>query len=161
MESFDFVLLLSRSLHILAAMTAIGGAIFQRVALQPAGAEPPANAADIRARWSKVVFASIGVLFLTGFVNFAILAWPSKIQSMPYHPMFGVKLLAALYVFFLASALAGRAEGLAKFREASRKWLGVIIVLGMIIVLISGALSQISRVPAELAREPEVNQSTE
>ncbi len=153
MEKVDLVLLISRWLHIAAAIVAIGGAFFVRNALQPSAKET-LNDADhaklreaIRSRWAKVVGACIGILLITGGLNFFKLALPPKIKPMPYHAIFGVKLLAAFAVFFLASALAGRAPGFAKLREQSRKWLGVLLLLAALIVFLSGLLSQVRALP--------------
>lgn len=149
MGQIDWVLLISRWLHIAAAIVAIGGAFFVRAALQPSAKETLSDADHaklreaIRSRWAKVVGACIGILFLTGALNFAKLAMPPKIHPIPYHPIFGVKFIAALVVFFVASALTGRAAGFAKMREQSRKWLGVLLFLAAVIVLLSGVLSQV------------------
>jgi len=149
MYDIDIVLLLSRWIHISAAIVAIGGAAYQRFALLPGTGEALDDAArdrlgeSVRRRWSKVVAGSIGVLLLTGFLNFALVAVPPKVYAIPYHPVFGVKLLAALTIFFLASVLAGRSPGFAAMRKNGAKWLSVILGLGVLIVLLSGLLSQI------------------
>ena len=145
----DFLLLVSRWFHVAAAIIALGGAAFTLLALIPAA---KATLADdlherlreaIRARWSRVVHTCIGLLFITGAVNFVILAIPPKIEPMPYHAIFGVKFLAALAVFFIAEALVGRGPAFAKIRRQRAKWLSVLLALGAIIVLLSGVLSQV------------------
>lgn len=158
----DYLLLLSRALHLLAAMAAIGGAIFQRVALCAEDGVDAAIVARQRGRWSKIVFSSIGVLLITGLLNFYLLAIAADVDPMPYHALFGLKFLLAMGIFFLASALAGRSEGLAGFRQKAPSWLGVIIVLAFVIILLSGVMSQVRQaggttsdstlaVPAELS----------
>ena len=97
----------------------------------------------IRARWAKVIHASIALLLLTGLINFALLALPPKIKALPYHPIFGVKLLAALAVFFIASALVSRGPGFANIRANRAKWLSILLALGGLIVLLSGILNQV------------------
>ena len=62
---------------------------------------------------------------------------------MPYHAIFGIKFLAARAIFFLASALAGKAPGFAKMRENSGKWMVAILLLGGLIILLSGVLNQV------------------
>ena len=57
---------------------------------------------------------------------------------MPYHALFGVKLLAAICVLFLASALVGRSEAFAAWRAKPAKWLTLSVVLALVVVLISG-----------------------
>lgn len=149
MNDIDIAVLLSRWIHIGAVIVAIGGAVYQRFALLPGAQEAlDDDARDslreaLRRRWSKVVGASIGVLLLTGFLNFVLVAVPPKIHAIPYHPIFGLKLLMAFAIFFLASVLAGRSPGFAAMRKNSAKWLNVIIALAVVIVFLSGLMSQI------------------
>lgn len=149
MDQLDFVLLFSRWAHITAAIIAVGGAAYAFLALQPGARDSLDDAQHktlreaVRRRWSPVLFACIAVLFVSGGVNFYKLALLSKIEPMPYHAIFGVKFLVALVVFFIASVLSGRSPGLAKLRENSSRWLGILLVLSALIVVISGALGQI------------------
>jgi len=147
MEEHAFLLMFSRWLHILAAMAAIGGAAFMLLALVPAVRESVDGATreklheGLRRRWAKVAHATIAILLLTGGVNFVLVAMPPKVHPMPYHAVFGVKFLLALFVFFVSSALLGRSPGLAKIRSAPRKWLAILVGCGVVIVLLSGYLS--------------------
>lgn len=159
MESMDPILLISRWLHLAAAIIAIGGAFFVRLALLP-GARETLPAADeqklrdaIRRRWAPLVHASIAVLLLTGFFNFYWMAIRPKVPAIPYHAFFGVKLLTALFIFFIAEALVGTAPGFSKMRERRAGWLTVILILGGVVLLISGAMNQVrsSSVPRETA----------
>ena len=149
MESMDYILLITRWLHIASAIAAIGGALFMRVALIPAATSSLDEAVHaklreaIRARWAPIVHFSIATLLVTGGFNFVMLALPPKIEPMPYHAIFGVKLLAALGVFFIASVLVGRGEGLAAMRAQRAKWLSILLVLATIIVVLSGVLHHI------------------
>ncbi len=97
----------------------------------------------VRARWAKFVHAAIALLLLTGSINFAILAIPPKIKPIPYHPIFGVKLLAAFAVFFIAEALMSRGPGFANIRAKRAKWLGILLALAGLVVLLSGILNQV------------------
>lgn len=157
----DWVLLGSRWLHIMAAMSAVGGMVFLRFALIPAARATLDEAAHaqlrdaIRARWSKVVMAAIAVLLLTGGFNFVYLALPPKINPLPYHPIFGLKLLLALGVFFIASALVGRSPGFAQMRAENKRWLGIALTMAAVIIALSGALSQIRAAdPGAAAKKP-------
>jgi len=153
----DWLLLFSRWLHVLAAIIAIGGAFFMRAALIPAAKANLDEATHdrlreaLRKRWAVVVMSCIAVLLVTGSINFVLLAWPPKIKPMPYHAIFGFKLLAALGVFFIASALVGGSVGLEGVRRNSKTWLTWIVVLAVAIVGISGVLSQVRQ---EQARNP-------
>lgn len=149
MDELDYVLLASRWLHLAAAITAIGGAAFMRLALIPAARESLTDESHrklreaLRVRWSKVVMACIGVLLLTGGYNFVVLALPPKVDAIPYHPIFGLKFFAALGVFFIASALVGRSPGLESMRAQRARWLSWLLVLAGAVVLLSGVLMQI------------------
>ncbi|MBI4718482.1 MAG: hypothetical protein HY763_11795 [Planctomycetes bacterium] len=149
MEGFDYLLLSSRWLHIAAAILAIGGAAFMRLVLIPAAkvslseGEHERLRETLRRRWAPLVHACIVILLLTGSLNFVLLALPPKIKPLPYHPIFGVKFLAALAVFFIASILAGKAPGFAAMRQQRAKWLTIILLLAGLIVLLSGVLGQV------------------
>ncbi len=149
MENIDVALLVSRWIHIVAAMVAIGGAAFMRFALIPgmgAALEPEQQQRlreAVRSKWAKFTHGCIGLLLLTGFANFYMVALSTKMPANPYHFLFGPKLLLALVVFFLAIALVGRSPGFEGLRKKARTWLGVVIALAIVIVLISGTLNQI------------------
>ena len=149
MENVDFVVLLSRWIHIMAAIVAIGAVAFQRFALLPAAKQVLSDEKQqelregIRCRWAKFVHGCIALLLVTGGLNFVWLAMSQKMEPMPYHGIFGVKFFAAMGIFFLATALTGRSPGFAHFREKSRKWLSVILVLALVVVLLSGMLNQV------------------
>jgi uncharacterized membrane protein len=149
MDQLDVALLISRWLHIASAIVAIGGVAFSLIALLPAARETLDDASHerlreaLRRRWARVVHVSIVLLLVTGGLNFVWLALPPKIEPMPYHAIFGVKFLAAMGVFFLASVLVGRSPGFAEMRKGRAKWLAVILALAAVIVLVSGVLSQV------------------
>ena len=148
-SALELLALVSRWLHILAAMAAVGGTIFIRFALQPTLAtlpEPERRTLheSLRARWSKVVMAAIALLLLSGLYNFIVIARGlsktdalSSIKPM-YHALFGVKFLLALGIFFIASALVGRSAAFEKVRANARLWATVNIVLAVILVCLSG-----------------------
>jgi hypothetical protein len=86
-----------RWLHIASMATLLGGIIFWRMVLARAGVDDTRGAFTerIAAAFRPMVFASIGGLVVSGFINF--LATPG--HSKQYHMMFGIKLLLALHVF--------------------------------------------------------------
>lgn len=149
MNDIDIPLLLSRWLHISAAILAIGGAAFMALALLPAARDTLDEPAQerlreaIRRRWSKFVLAAIALLLLTGAFNFWTLALAPKIKPMPYHAIFGVKFLAAMVIFFVASALVGRSPGVAGMRKNAGRALTLILVLAALVVLLSGLLNRV------------------
>lgn len=150
MDWLGFVL---RWFHIVAAITAVGGTIFMRFALVPSvsvlGDEQRRTLNDqIRSRWAKIVMASIGVLLVSGLVNFILFLRASKTFGIEwknqylilYHTVFLVKFLLALAVFFLASALAGRGEATKGFRQNPVRWMTINCVLALLIVALSGVM---------------------
>lgn len=149
MHDVDLVLLVLRWVHILAAITAVGGAIFMRVAALP-GAEDALNEAEraklreaITRKWGKVVHGAIALLLITGLANFFRTSLPPALPAIPYHAIFGVKLLLAMGVFFVGTALVGRSPAFAAIRQKSRSWLNLLILMAVVIVLLSGMLNQI------------------
>ena len=144
------VALMSRWLHLLAAITAVGGTIFIRFALQPTLATLPDEQRrslheSLLARWSKVVMASIFFLLASGIYNFIVINGNLKTgnQAMQdlrpmYHALFGVKFVLALGIFFIASALVGRSPAFAKVRANAKLWATVNISLAVVLVCLSG-----------------------
>ena len=143
---FDVLGILFRWLHILAAITAVGGTIFMRFALLPAvAALPEASRKDfheaVRSRWARPVQISILFLLLSGVYNIISIGAEYDLKKVGlYHPLFGIKVLLALAVFFLASVLTGRGARTQRFRDNRRLWLTVNLVLAVLIVCISGVL---------------------
>jgi len=136
---------LSRWLHVMTAIVLLGGAAFQWIALRPAAQQLPDAEHDklrelIMGRWRKVVMIGIVILLATGFYNYLWVAKPLSSVWKPYHPLMGTKILLALAVFFLASALTGRSPAFAGLRKQMGRWLPVLLLLGAIIVAISGFL---------------------
>jgi uncharacterized membrane protein len=144
-----FVGVLSRWGHVLAAVVAVGGLLFFRLVLMPSASETLPDAEHqslreaIRRRWQKVVLVCIGLLLVTGFYNFFTISLAKAKDAPAYHMLFGLKFLAALGVFFLASVLTGRAKGFAAMRAASARWLAVAAVLAVAVILISGVLKNL------------------
>ena len=160
MHDVNWLMLVSRWIHLAAAFTAVGGVVYARIALRPSATEVLDDDAQaklreaIRKRWSRVVHVCIGLLLLTGGVNFVVLALRSNMEPMPYHAIFGIKFLAAMAIFFLATALAGKAPGFAKMREKSGQWMVAILLLGGLIVLLSGVLNQVRLSGAKVTATP-------
>ena len=158
MDTINWLDVALRWMHILAAIAAGGGTLFARLAVLPATEESlsldqrQAFHTAVRKRWSKVVAASIAFLLISGLINFINIV---KLYDLPklYHPLFGIKFLLALAVFFIASVLSGRSSLADKFRQNARKWLTINAVLVVAIVLISGVLrmAEKTKKPAQTA----------
>lgn len=148
MEPLDVLAMVVRWIHLLSVVVAIGGVIFMRFVLMPSA--QAVLAPDVRtelhaklvARWKRVVHVCIALLIITGSFNFYI-TFSDGVKPMPYHPIFGVKLILAFSVFFLASALSGSSPGFAAIRENSKKWSAVLIALAVLAIMLSGVLRAI------------------
>ncbi|HUY89521.1 MAG TPA: hypothetical protein VMV10_12370 [Pirellulales bacterium] len=160
LAQLDWIAIVSRWAHILAAITAVGGTIFMRTALLPSvGVLPDEERKKlhngVRSRWVKFVMAAILFLLVSGIYN--IIMKEKQLKTVEdgakslYHMLFGVKFLLACVIFFLASVLSGRSPAFAKMRENARMWLTLNMILALIVVCISGVLRAI---PLKEAAQP-------
>ena len=110
--------ILFRWMHILAAITAVGGTIFMRMALVPSVAvlsddQRKTLHEQVRSRWVKFVMGAILFLIVSGIYNFLRRLNPPGIERpyIPlYHGLFTLKLVLALVIFFLVKQPAGLAR---------------------------------------------------
>lgn len=135
---------LSRFIHVAAAIVMVGGTVFMRFVLMPAAKELPEAEHDqlrqrLLARWKRVVHGGIALLLLSGLYNYMQQIPKHKGDGL-YHALLGTKMLLALGVFFIASALVGRSATFEKMRQNRAKWMGLIVLLSALIVGISGFL---------------------
>jgi uncharacterized membrane protein len=149
---------LSRIVHVGTAVVLVGGSVVLRFVLMPAAAGLPeaehqALRERLMARWRRFVGAGIGLFLLSGFWNYLAVTAPLHKGDRLYHPLVGTKILLALAVFFLASALSGRSPAFEGLRRSARTWLAVTIVLAGAIVAISGFL-KVRGVPAPAPNGP-------
>ncbi len=132
---------LSRVTHISTAIALIGGSVFILCVLWPAAKliseEAQATlSAGISARWKRFVHIGILLFLVSGFYNY-FRAMPLHKGDGLYHAMIGTKMLLALVIFFIASALVGKSQAFAAMRTKRGKWLTILVLLACIIVLIS------------------------
>jgi len=142
----EAIYVISRIVHIGTAIVVVGGSVFLRCVLLPAvKSMSPAEHDQLRARvlgiWKKFVHGGIALFLLSGGINYAkVIVEHSHKGDGLYHGLLGTKILLALAVFFIASALVGRSAKFQGMRQNTGKWLGVCILLAAIIVSISGFL---------------------
>ena len=140
----DTMWILSRLLHLGAVIVAVGGTVFMLGVVGPAARAVLDDAAHdnlrsaVRDRWRRFVHASIAILLLSGLFNAHVAITAGR--SGAYLTLFVVKLLAALGVFFLASALVGRSEAFEPMRRAPRRWLGLSVALSAAIVVLAAVM---------------------
>ncbi len=136
-----------RSLHLIAAGTALGGMIFARFAFVPALDELTGDTRSkmheaVRSRWAKFVHISILFLLVSGLYNFGNIIKTYQLMR-PYHMLFGIKFLLALVVFGLASILAGRSGLAQKLRQNAKTWLNLNLLLIVAIIFTSGYMKNV------------------
>ncbi len=145
MQPLDILAIVVRWIHLLSVVVAIGGTIFMRFVLMPsaqAALTPELRTelhANLVARWKRVVHVCIALLIITGSFNF-YMTFHDGVKPIPYHPIFGLKLLLAFSIFFLASALTGSSPGFAGIRQNRKKWSAVLIALAVLAIMVSGVL---------------------
>lgn len=159
----DYLGVFFRWLHILAAITAVGGSIFARVALMPSltvlGTEQRQTLFEaIRGRWSKFVAGSILFLLISGVYNIMLLEKAYRLGPL-YHALFGIKFILAFIIFFIASLLSGRSAAAQRLRQRGSTWLTVNVVLAVILVCISGVLRALPHPPKAVPEKTTVGQA--
>jgi hypothetical protein len=145
MEFTEIINVTSRWLHVSTAIILVGGTAFIRFVLTPSAEQLPQTEHDrlrelVTATWRKVVRGGILLFLLTGFYNYLVVAFPQHQHDKRYHILMGIKIVAALGVFFLAEALVGRSAAFAGLRQNRKTWLSVLVVLAFAIVAISSFL---------------------
>ena len=108
-------------------------------------------------RWKKFVHGGIALFLLSGFYNYMVLIPKHKNDGL-YHGLVGTKILIALAIFFLASALIGRSKSFEGLRAQRAKWLKIIVLLAVIVVGISGFV-KVRGIPATSAEPVESAES--
>ncbi len=139
MEAVD---ILSRWTHIGTAVVIIGGSVFLRFVIYPVVSKLPedqhlALRSAIISRWKMFVHVGIVLFLVSGFYNY-LKGRPDREGQTIYHMLMGTKMLLAFGLFFLSSLLVGRSGLAEKVRTRMAYWQTVGIVLGAIIIGISG-----------------------
>lgn len=147
------VSLVLRWLHILAAITAVGGTIFARFVVVPTLEDLPADLrgslhAAMRHRWSTIVAAAIGFLIVSGLYNIGVTSIRFQLPRW-YMGVFVVKFFLALVIFAVASLLAGKTSAAERMRRNIRFWLNLNIALAVAVVCLSGILRTAEKTPKE------------
>lgn len=131
----------SRIIHVLTAIVLLGGSTFMLLVVLPTlqssdDATRSKIASGLRGIWKRYVHAGIALFLISGFYNY-FKAMPLHKGDGLYHALIGTKIILALAVFFLASALVGRSAAFEGMRTNSSKWLKILCLLGIVIVAMS------------------------
>ena len=142
MDSQLLIDVISRILHVSTAIVLVGGSVFMTFVLLPTAEQLSTAEHDklrglINGKWKRYVHAGILLFLVTGFYNF-YRQLPNHKGDGLYHALVGTKILLALGLFFIASALVGRSAAFESIRASRAKWLKIMVLLGAIIVGISG-----------------------
>ena len=91
---------------------------------------------------------SIGLLLATGLTNMFLIPARNVIdEGANYGMLVGIKFLLAMPIFFIVSTLNGRSQNAARFREKSRLWLNIAVILCVLLVCLAGYIRFIDRQP--------------
>jgi uncharacterized membrane protein len=165
-DSTYWLMLVSRILHILAAIVLVGGVFYLRAVVAPAdpassregeGSSPPPDRqfGGRRAAWAMWVGIATLLLLVTGIWNYLQVYWMHERLAPTYHMIAGMKMMVALALFLLAALLTGRSPAAQKFRQNMRFWLNVCLVLGVLTVALGSVLRTFPRTPKLDAAGPE------
>lgn len=133
---------LSRVLHVMTAITLVGGSVFMLFVLHPVISKLESESkstiqSDVIGRWKRFIHFGVLVFLASGFYNY-IRAIPLHRGDGLYHALIGTKIILALVIFFVASALVGRSPKLQFMRDNRAKWLKLIVLFSAVIVSFSG-----------------------
>ena len=143
------VALIMRWLHVLAAIVAVGGAIFMRWVLIPSAKSTLDDAthqnlrAEVIGRWKRFVHTAILLFLVSGFYNYLEVTRHAHDGQAIYHMLFGIKFLLALAVFALAIGLTSSKGWAAGMRARSPFFLSILIALSVAVVFIAGYMKLI------------------
>ncbi len=142
MDSLFLLNVVSRVVHVSTAITLVGGAVFMLFVLLPAAKqlsdEQHAKLAGmINGIWKRFVHGGILLFLVSGFYNY-FRAMPNHKGDGLYHALIGTKILIALAIFFIVSALVGKSAAFEKMRQNRQRWLTIVVALAAVIVAISG-----------------------
>ena len=139
----EMAAILSRWIHIGTAIVLVGGTVFLRFVLSPAAAQlaetEHAKLKELVMKsWKKYVHGGILLFLISGLYNYLVVQAPLHKGDKLYHALMGIKIILALAVFFLGSALVGRSKSFEGMRKNSKFWQLVMILVSALIVGISG-----------------------
>jgi len=140
----EVLVVLSRWLHVMSAIVAIGGAFFMRFVVPAGLAQADASSRDavlisMRTKFKRVVHAAVGLLLITGIFNswrnfsdYTHLLRPPALM----HALWGMHILMGLAVMGLSEALLAKPEP----PRNHRRMLSVNLVIMLLAVALASTL---------------------
>ena len=149
----EWLLLTAQWVHLMGAVTWVGGSIFFKFVLQPAFRRADTGPAPMRAighEFGRIVWVAIGILVVTG-AFMAVVHLTAGGNSRVYIGILALKIALAFYMFFLAwlrrrSAPAGPAGGSGGFWPRVRRAVTsttTLLILGVVIIGLADVLSAV------------------
>lgn len=164
MDMLLLVDLVSRVVHVLTAITLVGGSIYASFVAAPVlrglGADVATGVQDaLIRRWKWFVHGGITFFLITGFYNYMrAMGAHNDAGDKIYHAFLGVKMLLAFALMLIASGLVGRSKAFQFMRDSRGFWQMILILLAVGIVGLSGFIktrgipeAPSSNVPREVA----------
>ena len=161
----NWIAVLSRVAHVGTAIVLVGGSVFTLFVLLPSASKlssesQKALSEGVAKYWKRFVHAGILFLIVSGLYNY-MHSIPNHKGDGLYHALIGAKIILAFIIFFLATALVGKSSKLEGIRKDRKKWLSVVVLLGAIIVSISGFVKiRPPKGAAETSKTPAVSETT-
>ena len=151
MGVLDWILVIIRWAHALAAVAWVGGGAFYLLVLRPAIRRsqglPPDTSAAIRDEFRGLVTTAIAVLLLTGAI-LSVARLTSDAATIPYAVVLGVKIALAMYMFYVVRIV--RRDDYAEQQGAAGGWLRraarrlsspmALLLIGIVVIGLSDVL---------------------
>lgn len=145
------ILLVSRVLHIAGAGAIFGGLVYLKRVVAPLATDASDKEEALyrgrRSAWAGIVMAATALLLLSGTLNIYTIVVGSEKMPAPYHMMFGVKFLLAMFVFFVAAGTAGKSPMATNMQASARKWLNLAIGALLLIFALGAAMRTFEKTP--------------
>ena len=147
-----YINLALRWIHILSAITLVGGVLYTRFAVLPLlesldEQQRETIGAAMRKNWAKFLMISVLLLLVTGIANMILVPMYNVVPKPTYGMLAGIKFMLALPVFFIVSVLNGRSSMAEKVRANHRLSLNIAVALCVVVVLLAGYLRFLPRTP--------------
>jgi len=144
-EEVQFFAVFMRWMHITGAVVAAGGSIFGLFVMLPAlrGLENEVRSdimESVRKRFFVLFTVGIAMLLVSGFYNYIVNEIPAHQGQGLYHGLMWAKIVLAMIVFFVGSALVGRSQAFEGLRRKRRRWMRRNVILLLVILVLAAIL---------------------
>lgn len=141
-----------RLFHLLGAAIILGGSVYsffvtRRVLPMVAEADREAIREATRKRWAGLFMLGITLLLVTGLYTYMVYKIPQHKGQGSYHGVMGGKIVLAMVIFFVGSALAGRSPAFARLRANAGLWQLLNITLGIVVIALAGIAHGVPTTP--------------